>query len=144
MAAKQLDAYLGSAGGLARVAAHANRLMKLQRVFGAIAPTHLATASRVANLKSGKVVIHADSGAVAARLRQMLPRLVDNFLAKGCEVTEIEVKVQPADAAPQQAAKGKSRVLGGENRARLTQLAGSLDEETPIRRAIEKLVARSG
>jgi hypothetical protein len=95
MAARSLDAYLNSAGGLARLSAHAGRLVKLQRVFEKIAPSYLAASSRVANFKLGKVVIHADSGAVAAKLRQMLPSLLDEFSLEGAEVTEIQVKVQP-------------------------------------------------
>ena len=72
MAARSLDAYLNSAGGLARLSAHAGRLVKLQRVFEEIAPSFLAASSRVANFKLGKVVIHADSGAVAASAYALL------------------------------------------------------------------------
>lgn len=143
VAARPLDAFLNTTGGLARVAAHAGRLLKLQRAFSEIAPPYLAAACRVANFKPGKVVIHADSGAVAARLRQMLPRLADEFCKKGCEVTEIEVKVQPAHAAMQHAERPAPREVGADTKAGLATLAGSLPEGSALRGAVEHLVRKA-
>ncbi len=143
MAARSLDAYLNSAGGLARLSAHAGRLVKLQRVFERIAPSYLAASSRVANFKLGKVVIHADSGAVAAKLRQLLPSLVDEFSLKGAEVTEILVKVQPSHAAAQQNSRVQAPVLATSAKADLRRLAGDLPADSPLKAALERLVRRS-
>ncbi|MCC6658025.1 MAG: DUF721 domain-containing protein [Rhodocyclaceae bacterium] len=143
MAARSLDAYLNSAGDLARLSAHAGRLVKLQRVFEQIAPSYLAASSRVANFKSGKVVIHADSGAVAAKLRQMLPSLVDEFSLKGAEVTEIQVKVQPTHAAPQHKTRAVSPAVGAQARTDLQRLSEALPEESPLKEPLQRLVKRS-
>lgn len=143
MAARSLDAYLNSAGGLARLSAHAGRLVKLQRVFERIAPSYLAASSRVANFKLGKVVIHADSGAVAAKLRQMLPGLLDKFSVEGAEVTEILVKVQPNHVAAQQNSPGQTPVLTSSAKAELRRLAGELPADAPLKAALERLVRRS-
>jgi len=143
MAARSLDAYLNSAGGLARLSAHAGRLVKLQRVFERIAPAYLAASSRVANFKLGKVVIHADSGAVAAKLRQLLPSLVGEFSLEGAEVTEIQVKVQPNYAAPQHKQPLSRAPVGSSAKTGLSQLADSLPEDSPLKDSLERLVKRS-
>ena len=143
MAARPLDAFLNTTGGLARVAAHAGRLLKLQRAFSEIAPPYLAAACRVANFKPGKVVIHADSGAVAARLRQMLPRLADEFCKKGCEVTEIEVKVQPGHAALQHSPPRPARNVGARAKSDLAALAAALPADSLLRASVERLMQES-
>ncbi len=143
MAARSLDAYLNSAGGLARLSAHAGRLVKLQRVFEEIAPSFLAASSRVANFKLGKVVIHADSGAVAAKLRQRLPSLIDEFCLKGAEVTEIQVKVQPTHVAAQHKKPGQAPAVGASAKAGLDRLADGLPADSPLREALGRLVKRS-
>lgn len=143
MAARSVDAYLNSAGDLQRFTAHAGRLVKLQRIFEEIAPSYLAASSRVANYKSGKVVIHADSGAVAAKLRQMLPSLVGEFSLKGAEITEIQVKVQPGHIAAQQKKSRGHPAVGQTAKTRLQSLAGELPEDSPLREALERLVKHS-
>lgn len=144
MAARSIDAYLNSAGGLARFSAHAGRLVKLQRIYEEIAPSYLAASSRVANFKLGKVVIHADSGAVAAKLRQMLPSLADEFSLKGAEITEIQVKVQPSHAALQHKKGGHSSTsVGASAKSGLKSLADELPEDSPLKTALERLVKRS-
>lgn len=143
MAARSLDAYLNSAGDLARLSAHAGRLVKLQRVFEQIAPAYLTASSHVANLKLGKVVIHADSGAVAAKLRQMLPSLVDEFSLKGAEITEIQVKVQPSGVALQHKKRVVAASVGSSAKTGLSRLAEELPAGSPLKEAVERLVKRS-
>lgn len=143
MATRSLDAYLNSADGLARLSAHAGRLVKLQRFFEEIAPSYLAASSRVANFKLGKVVIHADSGTVAAKLRQMLPSLLDEFSLKGAEVTEIQVKVQPIHGAPQHYKPLKAPAVGASAKTGLSRLADGLPADSPLKEALERLVKRS-
>ncbi len=143
MSARSLDAYLNTAGGLARLSAHAGRLVKLQRVFERIAPAYLAASSRVANFKSGVVVIHADSGAVAAKLRQMLPSLIDEFSSKGAEVTEIQVKVQPSYIATQQKQGRPAPAVSAHAKAALTSLEADLPEDSPLKEPLGRLVKRS-
>jgi hypothetical protein len=143
MAARSLDAYLNSTGDLARLSAHAGRLVKLQRIFDQIAPLHLAASSRVANFKLGKVVIHADSGAVAAKLRQMLPSLIDEFSSKSAKVTEIQVKVQPAHAAPQQTGRTMTPIVSAAAKDGLRRLAAGLPEDSQLKGSLERLIKRS-
>jgi hypothetical protein len=92
---KELEQYLNDDAAAGKVMAHARLLIKLARRFQAVAPAGFRHAVRVANYKSGKLVIHADNVAVAAKLRQMGQRICDEISRSGTECTEIEVKVQP-------------------------------------------------
>lgn len=90
--------YLDSDANTSRLMAHARLLLKLSRRFEAITPIGLRHAVRVANYKSGKIVIHADNGAVAAKIRQMSQRLCSELCKGGAQCSELEVKVQPQES----------------------------------------------
>lgn len=138
MKARSLDAYLQTADELAPLAAHAARLVRLQRIFEQIAPEPLARTSQVANYKQGVVVIHAANGAVAAKLRQLLPSFRDKFHISGAEVTEIQVKVQVSPPAPKPAPT-LHRELTPAARQSLERLADGL-EDSPLKTALERMV----
>lgn len=106
-------------------------------------PAHLLPGTRIANLKHGKVVIHADSGAVAVKLRQLAPRLATGFCQQGLEVTGIEIKVQGRRTRQADPNKNLSRKIGLRPKHALTSLADGLEETSPIRRALEKLLRNS-
>ena len=93
--AQELEHYLNNDAAAGKVLAHARLLIKLARRFQAVAPAGFRHAARVANYKAGKLVIHADNGAIAAKLRQMGQRICDELSKGGTECSEIEVKVQP-------------------------------------------------
>lgn len=143
---RSLDAYLKSAKDLARLAAHADRLMTLQQIYAQIAPTYLAEASQVANYKLGIVVIHAASGAVAAKLTQLGPSLRDEFCKRGCEVTEVTAKVQPLRAAAALAKRTAVREIPAASAVHVADLARQLPAESPLRQALQRLLdhARHG
>jgi hypothetical protein len=90
-----LEHYLDNEAGAGKVMAHARLLLKLEQRFAAVAPSGLRHAAHVANYKSGRIIIHADNGAVAAKLRQMGQRLCSELSKSGAECNGIDVKVQP-------------------------------------------------
>lgn len=127
--------------GLARLSSHAKRLLVLQRAFESATP--LARQARVANIKLGRIVIHAGSGAVAAKLRQIEPRLTAVFVSKAAEVTGIDVRVQPeAGKRPPSSIQPRAGI-GTRQKQALTSLAESLPADSPLRRALGRLVGRS-
>jgi hypothetical protein len=81
----------------ARLIPHARLIARLGEVFSKTAPSGLARQARVVNHRLGTVVIHADSGAVAAKLRQISPRLESAFLRMGVQCNQVEIKVQPVE-----------------------------------------------
>ena len=93
--AQELERYLNNDAAAGKVMAHARLLIKLSRRFSAIAPGALRHSARVANYKSGVLVVHADNGAVAAKLRQLGQRICDELTNSGTECRSMDVKVLP-------------------------------------------------
>ncbi|HJV26263.1 MAG TPA: DUF721 domain-containing protein [Aromatoleum sp.] len=137
-----INRYLGSGDALARLQDHAARLMRLQNVLAQHLPPALAAACSVANLKNGTLVLLADGGAVAARLKQMAPTLTAQFAATGVPVTSVQVKVK-VNEAPEPARRVTSRSLSESGARSLTNFSSSLPADSPLREALERLVARS-
>ncbi|WP_263768906.1 DUF721 domain-containing protein [Propionivibrio soli] len=138
---KSLENYLEAADGAGKVLTHARLLIKLARLYQQVAPPHLAQSSRLVNLKSGTLVIHAASGAVAAKLRQLAPTLVDIFLNRGIECNDVQVKVQARDYR-EQSSTSTLKPLSSRASGELTTLRDSLPNSS-LRSAIETLLERS-
>lgn len=140
MQARSLEDCLKAESGLARLAGHAARLLRLQRVFESAVPRPLARGARVANLKLGKLVIHADNSAIAAKLRQIIPTLVDVFHNAAAEVTGIQVSVQPRQDKQPPPPDVSHDPLGDHAKQGLTSLADHLPEDSPLRTALLRLI----
>jgi hypothetical protein len=133
---------LESEAHVARLTAHAGRLLQLQRQLEVALPRQLTKLVRVANYRLGKVVILAANGAVAAKVRQIVPGLVEKYRQNGAEVNEIEIKVQPANPAQLKAVSRPIAVIGDKAKQGLTNLAQSLPADAPLRLALERLAAK--
>ncbi len=136
--ARSLEDCLLADTGLARLSAHARRLLRLQRVF--LSATPLALQSRIANLRSGRIVIHARNSAVAAKLRQIEPRLTDVFRSEAAEVTGIDIRVQPNRPTEARTAHHRQAGIGQNQKRALTSFAASLPADSPLGNALKKLV----
>lgn len=136
-----VENYLEASEGAGSVLAHARLLMKLTHFYQGMAPMHLGQASCVANYKSGIIVIHAVSGAVAAKLRQLAPTLANEFSKRGFECSEVQVKVQ-AHEIKSQSRSSTQKPLSQQTGEVLAGLAGTLPD-SPLRAALETLLARA-
>ena len=136
-----LETYLEQTDGAAKVMAHARLLLQLERRFATIVPAGLGQAAHVANYKSGKIVIHADNGAVATKIRQMSQRLCNELSMRGLECSVMEVKVQPRQI-PYQSMVSTTKPLSARACATLHETADSLPAG-PLRAALETLLERA-
>jgi hypothetical protein len=136
-----LENYLEAADGAGKVMAHARLLLKLTHLYQEIAPMHLGQASSLANYKSGIIVIHAVSGAVAAKLRQLAPTLADGFSKRGIECNGVQVKVQ-ARKISTQSTTSTQKPLSSRASRELKGLRDSLPD-SPLRAAVESLLAHA-
>jgi predicted nucleic acid-binding Zn ribbon protein len=141
MAAQKLGALLGAAGDFKTLVAKTRRLAEWQQRYSVLVPPELARASRVAGFRSGSLILRADNGAVAAKLRQLAPRLTTALNKQGNEVTSIRIQVQPASGP-----RGEGQRLG-ETRlpARAVEAFAKLGADLPdsaLKSAVEALVAR--
>lgn len=136
-----LQRYLEAAEGAGKVMAHAKLLLRLAEMYRGLAPSYLSGASVVANYKSGVVVIHAESGAVASKLRQIAPTLTGEFLKRGVECSGLQVKVQVGLRVPP-VRPAVVKPLSARTRSDLSTLSASLPA-SPLRIAVEALLARA-
>lgn len=136
-----LENYLEAADGAGKVMAHGRLLIKLTHLYQEIAPTHLGQASCLANYKSGVIVIHAVSGAVAAKLRQLAPTLAEGFSQRGVECNGVQVKVQ-ASKINAQSTVSTRKPLSIRTSRTLENLRDSLPDSS-LRAALETLLAHS-
>ena len=102
----------------------------------------LGAASKVANLKGDVLVIRTDSGAIAARLRQMTPSLIQHFAAAGHVLSEIRVRVAPLAASRGQRPPPDRRI-SAQAKDHLRDFAATLPADAPLREALERLAKRS-
>jgi len=127
---------------LQNVLAQGERILHVSRLYESVVPAALFRISRVANIKSGIIVIHADHGAAATKLKQLPRHLTDEFVKRGVECTGIEIRVQDA---PQQYhhSQPKQKPLGEQALAFMQDAAQKLDTDSPLRRQIETLIERA-
>ena len=85
---------LSATDELKALQARTRRLLELQTLYFRSAPRELASASRVINFQTGTLFVSADNSAVAAKLRQLAPRLVASIRSVENEVTGIRIGVQ--------------------------------------------------
>lgn len=135
------EQYLDSDAAASRVMAHARLLLKLSRRFEAVAPTGLRHSAHVANYKLGTIIIHADNGAVAAKIRQLSQRLSNELSKGGTECSGIEVKVQPRQI-PSQTISSTQKPLSATAFCTLQTTAESLPEGA-LRNALDNLLKRA-
>ncbi len=138
---KSLDNYLEAADGAGSVLAHAKLLIKLARLYQRIVPAHLGQVSRLANYKTGIIVILADSGAVAAKLKQMAPTLATRLREGGVECNGVEVKVQ-AFKTDRQSSTSTMKPLSMNASRNLEGLRDALPD-SPLREALVTLLERA-
>jgi len=140
MTARSLQEHLASGDSMARLTAHAQRLLQFQRLLETALPEALRPHARVANFRLGKLFIHASNGAVAAKIRQFGPRLASDLSNKEVKVTQIEVRVQARNPPPVQPLHERPALPGIRQKQGLTELVHQLPGESPLRGALERLL----
>ena len=127
-----------------RLFRYMEKLTAMQRIFMKIAPPQLAQHCALGDFSEGSLTICADNGAIAAKLRQMLPSLLLKFQAMGYEVTAIRIAVQAnyrnirGNDLP--VGKGKPQIGRGGVES-LNDLASGLPD-SPLKTAIESLLKK--
>jgi hypothetical protein len=143
MAARKINFYLETlrlTPEHQRLFRHMEKLTAMQRVFMKIAPPQLAQHCALGGFSEGNLTICADNGAIAAKLRQMLPSLLLKFQAMGYEVTAIRIAVQAnyRNIRGDYLTSGKPRI-GDEGVKSLNGLAAGLPD-SPLKKAVESLL----
>jgi hypothetical protein len=72
------------------------RMAALQKDCAALLPT-IFESSAVVQYESNRLVLSVPNGALAAKLKQQLPKLQDGLMKRGWQVSAIRLKLQPGN-----------------------------------------------
>lgn len=139
MPAYPAHSFLSAAPNLQELLQQTQKLLALQQAWNEVAPKSLAAASRVGALRQQTLVVYANNGAVAGKLRQLVPSLLEKIQTKGVEITAIRVDVQVE--APPPGKKPKDLKVSDNALSSLEKLEQSL-EDSPLKNALHTLIQR--
>ncbi len=116
------------------------RIATLQATLADALPRNLAASTSLAVSEANELVLYAENGAIAAKLKQLTPRILVFLQQRGIEVTGIRVQVQVSLRHKPLPRKQISLSTTGAEAVR--QLAKRL-EKSPLRLALERLGRRA-
>ena len=129
-------AFLDQADSIAALMPQAKRLIELREILASLLPEPLARRCSVANFKQGRVVLFAANGAIAAKLKLMLPALLEQVSGRATEVTGLDVVVQAQEAAPQ--VNEKSAKMSSDAVLALARLSEQLSD-SELKKALSRI-----
>lgn len=144
MPLRDIRTLIGTAGELAPARAQAQRQAALQQAFVDHTPAelaHLTKASRVGYIKAGTLYLLAENAAIAAKLRQLLPRLLPVFRKLEREITAIKVEVQVGGYVQALAYTRRNPTLSIESIEKFEELASAVRDPS-LKLAITNLVRK--
>jgi len=100
MPTRKFSTLIVETAGLSALNRATQRISALQRLYSVCSPPELSRASRVVGDHDGTLVIAADNGAIAAKLKQIMPRLLKNLQKQSAQVTGIRIQVQVTGQQP--------------------------------------------
>jgi hypothetical protein len=115
------------------------RLLALQDILIEVLPNSLASSTTVALSNADELILFADNGATAAKLKHLAPRILHSFQQRRHEVTAIRVQVQVRihhNPLPQ-----KQNSLSPIALQAISELSATLDP-SPLKSALDRLGRR--
>ena len=142
MATESIAKLLDENAELRPLAERLLQIKRLQKRYRTLAPEELGQASRVCAIDGSTVVIGASSGAIAAALRHLAPRLLEGLRtvrktskhSRDQELTSIRIEVQVVVPARKRAVVARPEMP----REKLAGLAGEMSDG-PLKDALEKI-----
>lgn len=143
MPANRIGRFLTASVELKALSAKAQRLLELQNMFFDSAPPTLARACRVKNFREGMLFIVVENAAVAAKIRQLTPRLIRNIRKFEPQVTGIQVSVQVMGAQNEIDHSAKKKGIAIDSIDEFRNLSEKIPD-SPLKSALTNLVRRHG
>jgi hypothetical protein len=132
---------LGQTLALKALTARVRRLKELQSLYVRTAPRELASSSRVKGCRAGTLFVYAENAAVAAKLKQLAPRLLAAIRENEAEINQIRIEVQVGGRAGGGPYTSRKAPLTPATIRRFGELAQAIPEGD-LRAAIARLAAR--
>ena len=140
MPTQRLSALLAG-GTLGPLCDESRRMRELQRIFFDSAPPPLARVTRVKALRAGTLYLSADNAAVAAKLKQLAPRLLTAIRERAPEVNGIRVEVQVTATADELRKNTRKTALSIETIENFEKLAAAMPD-SDLKSALGALARR--
>jgi hypothetical protein len=142
MAAHKINYYFDASDSLRSMMRTVRGISELQHLLEQHVPPALAHAIHVKQLRGGTLHIATDNGAVAAKLKQLTPRLLNAYKKIGVEVTSIHYEVQVGESPAPVTSSLKFRHLSLETIGHLERVAADI-EDGPLKQALLRLARRT-
>lgn len=136
---RRISALFKDNAELVALSGHADSLTASQKIWATSAPDSLKQFTQAGSVKHKRLTVYADNGAVAAKVKLLLPSLLTKLQKQGLEVTSIRVEVQ-VKSSPRKPAK-ILRSLSPQASSSLGALADELNG-TALGDALAKLSRR--
>ncbi len=133
-------AFLDRAEEVGSLMPKARRLLRLRQALASLLPESLSPYCTIANTRQGKVVLFAESSAVAAKLKLLAPALRNRLLQTGEEVTSVVIEVQPPP--PREGEQPHAMVLTPQAAEELRTVAERMPD-SPLKAALTLLASRA-
>jgi hypothetical protein len=125
---------------LLALSGQAGNLTATQKIWNTIAPDNLKQYTQAGSVKHKRLTVYAENGAVAAKIKLLLPSLLTKLQKQGLEVTSIRVQVQVQSSVQR---PGKNlRSLSPQAASSLSELAEKLTG-TELGEALARLSSRT-
>lgn len=78
---------------LSKMAEKVKELTSIQKIWNESLPAQLKPYTQAGNIEHKRLTVHVESGAIAAKIKLLLPSLMSKLQKHGLEVTSIRVQV---------------------------------------------------
>ncbi len=124
---------------LAALSGRVDSLAVSQKIWQTVVPDPLKQFTQAGGIKHKRLTVYADNGAIAAKVKLLLPSLLIKLQKQGLEITSIRVEVQ-VKSSPRKTAKIPRSISPGAS-SRLRKLAEEL-EGSPLGEVLARLSSR--
>jgi len=79
---------------LSKMAEKAKELTSIQKIWNEIVPSQLEKFTQAGNIEHKRLTVHVENGAIAGKIKLLLPSLISKLQKQGVEVTSIRVQIE--------------------------------------------------
>ena len=137
---QRINALFKGNAQLATLSDQASNLTASQKIWNSAVPDALKPFTRAGSVKHKRLTVYADNGAIAAKLKLLLPSLLIRLQKQGLEVTAIRIEVQ-VKSTPRKPVRA-ARTITPQAAAKLSLLAQEL-EGSALGTALARLARRT-
>jgi hypothetical protein len=136
---RRIDALFKSNAELAALSDRVDSLAVSQKIWQTVVPDPLKQFTQAGGIKHKRLTVYADNGAIAAKVKLLLPSLLIKLQKQGLEITSIRVEVQ-VKSSPRKTAR-TPRSISPRASSRLRELAEEL-EGSPLGEVLARLSSK--